>query len=351
MKRFLAVCIAAVLALSMCSCSERAGYAKTEFFAMNTYVSILADGANDELLRDIKENVLSLEKRYSRTYENSELSSLRSGVRLQSDTRELLSELLNLSENTQGAFDFTFGALSELWDITGENPHVPSRDRIEETLSHCGYQKVRIDEDGIFYCDDEEMKLDLGAAVKGYAGQRQIETLRREGIENAAVNLGGNVSVIGSSAENKKKGVSGWSIGINNPFDTSELLGTVLLSDGTISVSGSYERYFEEDGMRYHHILDSATGYPADSGLISVAVAARDGLYADALSTALFVLGVDGGLALYAEKLYDFEAIFCSEDGTVTVTPGLETDFLPNEKAKNGDGKVLDFVFLSEQSE
>lgn len=316
---------------------------------MNTYAVIAADGADQALLADIKENVLALEKRYSRTYADSELSSLTSGMRLPSDTAELLLTLSEISENTNGAFDFTLGQLSALWNVTGEGAHVPTDEAVTEALSHCGYSKVRLDEEGIYYCDDPALKLDLGAAVKGYAGQRQADTLRREGIRNAAVNLGGNVTVIGSSPENRKKGINGWNVGINNPFDTNDLLGTLLLSDATVSVSGSYERYFEENGVRYHHILDSVTGYPAESGLISVAVIAKDGLYADALSTALFVLGYEGGMAFYEEGRYDFEAIFCTEDGEVKITSGLKDLFIPNEKAEKKSGESLSFRFIQEK--
>lgn len=347
MKRCLALFTAVSVLLSLTSCRKNEQYASIDFFTMNTYASVMADGADEALLRAVKENVLSLEKRYSRTYAESEINRLSSGVRLQNDTADLLKTLLTISEDTQGAFDFTLGTLCELWDINGENPHVPSEDAIREALSHCGFQKVRVDEDNFYYCDDPNTVLDLGAAVKGYAGQRQLDMLKQEGIENAVVNLGGNVSVIGSSAKNKEKGVDGWNIGINNPFRTSELLGTLFLSDATVSVSGSYERYFEENGVRYHHILDSATGYPADSGLISVAVVCDDGLYADALSTALFVLGYDGGMALYEQHSYDFEAVFCLTDGTVYVTEGLGGLFVPNETATRQDGEMLRFEFLS----
>lgn len=341
MKRILCGALA-LLCIGLAGCRQQNSFSKSDFFAMNTYVQVMADGADAQLLSDIRENILLLEKTYSATFEDSDVSRLTSGVRPQKEVYKLLERVWDISNNTNGAFDFTMGALTQLWAVNSDHPHVPSQEELEEVLSHCGYQQVRLSED-VYYCDDDLLKLDLGAAVKGYAGQRQIDCLRAEGVQNAAVNIGGNVSVIGSSEANKKKGISGWNVAVNNPFEPSDILGTLLLRDSTVSVSGSYERYFEKDGRRYHHIFDSITGYPADSGLVSVAVIASDGLLADALSTALFVLGFEDGMELYRSGIYDFEAVFCTEEGTVYYTDGLSDSFTPNREALNSKGNPLSF--------
>lgn len=342
MKRFVCCVIVFAVTLFACSCQKESDDNVIDFFAMNTFVSIAADGADDALMKKIKKNVLEIEKKFSATYEKSEIASVRSGEPLGDDVYDVLERLYYISQKTDGAFDFTLGSIIRLWNVNGENPRVPSEHEIESALTHCGYGKVKLS-DGIYYCEDLSLCLDLGAAIKGYAGQKQTEELKRNGVENAAVNIGGNVSVIGSSKTNRKNGIEGWTVGINNPFDTSELLGSLTVCDSTVSVSGSYERYFECDGTRYHHIFDPKSGAPASSGLVSTAVICNDGMYADALSTALFVMGVEKGMSFYESSEIEFEALFCTEDGTVYMTDGMKELFSPNQNALNQSGEIIVF--------
>lgn len=349
MKRIFACLLLVPLCLFSAGCETKNAYLTTEFFAMNTFVSLSVDGGDTAFAEDLKADILSIEKTFSATYENSETTTLSDGTYVSDRMQEVLAFSLKTAADTDGTFDPTLGSLIRLWNVNGVDPRVPSDEQVTQALSECGYRKISLSREGVYRCDDPNVKLDFGAIVKGYAGQKQIERLKENGIENAAVNIGGNVSVIGSSEQNRKKGTVGWTVGINNPFDTSTLLGTLTTTDTTVSVSGSYERYFEENGLRYHHIFDSKTGYPARSGLVSVAVVARDGMTADALSTALFVLGVEDGIKLYESEKFEFEALFCTENGEVYATDGMRALFVPDESAENADGGKIVFCFENDE--
>ena len=333
----------AALTLVFCSsCTKKIEYKSTDFFAMNTYATITAN-CSDDILSRAKSLVFDIENQLSATIAESDINNLEDPKsETYGDTIFLLSLAKEISLATDGAFDFTLGALVRLWNVTGEAPTVPEDDDIIEALSHCGFEKTDISS-GTFSCTDKDLSVDLGGIAKGYAGQKVAEFLKENGVCDGSVYLGGNVTVIGSSPSNRKKGVLGWNVAINNPFDTADILGVVTLCDKTVSVSGAYERFFELDGEIYHHILDSKTGYPARSDLASVAVIAQNGALADGLSTAFFVMGLEKSIEFYKSSSFDFEAIFCTNDGKVFVTENLRDSFSPNFDAKTSDNLSILF--------
>ena len=209
----------------------------------------------------------------------------------------LLSEVEELYLRTGGAFNPYLGEVSRLWGFYDKNYRVPSP---EER-----------------YLAIQEGMLDMGAALKGYAGDRAVEILEAMDVDRAILNLGGNIQTFG----NKPKGEP-WQIGIADPIRGGTL--GVVTVEGTMSIvtSGSYQRYFDLDGVRYHHIMDGATGAPADSGLVSVTVISRSGLTADALSTALFCMTPAEGLAL-VESLPDTEVLWVMSDGSRQQSSGF----------------------------
>lgn len=312
------------------SCLSPVTTVTDNIFAMDTYIYVQARGADSDVLDRVREAIYEEERTFSRTSALGEIYRLNeseNGCAVTSGCAELLSTALEVSDATGGAFSPCMGALTDLWDIKAEHPRVPDEERIKQALAVCRTDWLTLD-GNVVKKDDPALRVDLGGIAKGHAAQRVIGVLRENGVTDALVSFGGSIACIGNSESG-----DGWNIGIKNPFDTDELIGTVRFSDAYLAVSGTYERYFEQDGVRYHHIFDPATGCPADSDLESVAVLSKDGVVADALSTALFVLGKDESLALYEKRVYDFEAILIGKDGSITLTKGLSSSFVPNEKA------------------
>ena len=231
------------------------------------------------------------------------------------------------------AFDPTLAPMLDAWGFTKDERRVPSADELKELLSHTGCGKVALEKtaDGWTVTLLDGAQLDLGGIAKGYAADLLRAQLEKEGVTSATLDLGGDVFVMG-----RKTDGSDWRIAVKDPADTESYLGIVSAADKFIVTSGVYERYFEENGVRYHHILDPKTGCPAESGLVSVTVLCENGAWADALSTACFVLGPDGALALrddLADQGTDFELILVTDDGRVLYTDGLADAFTPNDES------------------
>ncbi|MCR4618025.1 MAG: FAD:protein FMN transferase, partial [Lachnospiraceae bacterium] len=228
-----------------------------------------------------------------------------------------ISKCLEISKATDGAFDITLGAVIDLWDIEGAIKEsaefkVPTDKEIKDALDKCGYEKVKIQDHRIYI--PEGMILDLGAVGKGIFLDEVMS--EKEKISRGTLTAGGSVYCIGQKLTGEA-----WVIGIKNPFDTSgSMINTSVSPDSVVSTSGDYERYIESDGIRYHHIIDKSTGYPADSGLSSVTVImpAGNGLLSDALSTAVFILGADRAQEL-ADK-YGAQIIMITSSGDIIKT-------------------------------
>ena len=164
--------------------------------------------------------------------------------------------------------------------------------------------------------------IDFGGIAKGYTSSRIMDIYKDNGITSGLVNLGGNVQALGTKTDGTK-----WKIAVQSPDDTEDYLGILSVQDKAVITSGGYERYFEQDGVTYHHIIDPKTGYPAESGLVSVTIVSDDGTLADGLSTSLFIMGEEKAADFWREHKDDFDAILMSDDGTLYVTEGLENDF------------------------
>ena len=295
MKRLMGAILALLL---LCGC---AGERKAEetVFAMDTVMDLRIWGADAEhSVEEIAALLTELDHTWSATEADGIPAKLNLGDAVLTEAEQaVLHRVETLSARTGGAFDPRLYALTWLWGFPTGEYHVPSEGEIRLAMT--------------------ESQWDLGAVVKGYAGQAAVEMLEDMDVNRAILNLGGNVQTYG----NKPDGTP-WQIAIQDPDDSGAYLGVVSVT-GTVSVvtSGDYQRYFEQDGVRYHHILDPETGRPAASGLRSVTVICRDGMTADALSTALFVMGLEAGAELWRNS-DDFEAVFVRADGAVFATEG-----------------------------
>ena len=342
MKRQLAALLLTIFALSLTACGETAAESETRtVYAMDTVMNLTVYGENAAAALESAEKELHTldEAVLSRTAEGSELYALNAsnGETVECGADDILPALIEtalaISEATDGAFDPTLAPVLDAWGFTKDLRRVPSADELAALLAHTGRDKVALEEtaDGYSVALSDGAQLDLGGIAKGSAADLLRAQLEKEGVTSATLDLGGDVFVMG-----KKSDGSDWRIAVKDPGDTESYLGIVSASDAFIVTSGVYERYFEENGVRYHHILDPKTGSPAESGLVSVTVMCKNGAWADALSTACFVLGADGALALrddLAAQGTNFELIFVTDDGRVLYTGGLAAAFTPNEES------------------
>lgn len=226
-----------------------------------------------------------------------------------------------ISALSGGAFDLSIGSVSRLWNFDDENGSLPNEKEISDALKSVDYNKISVSDEIVTV--DGGMKLDLGAVGKGLACDFIKNSLLGAGVKGAVVSVGGSICAFGS----RNKAGDSWRIAIKHPREEGQFLGVINLKEGFVSTSGDYEKYFEKDGKRYHHILDARTGYPAESGLQSVTVVCANGMISDALSTACFILGVEESQTLL-EK-YDASAVFVDAGGKITISG--EIDF---EEAK-----------------
>jgi len=292
---------------------------------LNTVVKITVYDKQDEaLIADCFTLCEQYEQIFSRTSEESELYKLnKSGSAEVSDDLLCVIKLaLSYCEKSKGAFDITVGVLSDMYAFGTESAAVPTTQEIDLQLSHIGYDNIEISGNTITL-KDSQAKIDLGAIAKGYIADRLADFLKENGVTSAIIDLGGNVLCIGS-----KPGGSDYLVGIQYPFeDKSHIITTVSVSDMSVVTSGIYERYFEQDGVLYHHILNPKTGYPFDSSLLSVTIFAESSAVADGLSTVCFALGKDAGMQLIddTEGVY---AIFVTDDFKVHYSKDFENSFL-----------------------
>ena len=235
------------------------------------------------------------------------------------DLAALLSEGLDITRESDGAFDIAIAPLTSLWDFTAEDPEVPDDAAIQKALPLCSSDGVTIDGEDITLPSDD-IQFDVGAIAKGYIADRLKDFLIKKGVKSAIINLGGNVLCIGSKPDGTP-----FKIGIQKPFaDRNETEAVMDITGKSVVSSGIYERCFKQDGKLYHHILNPQTGYPYDNGLISVTIISDQSVDGDVLSTTCFALGLEDGLK-FAEKK-GVQAVFITEDYELHYTDGFRDE-------------------------
>ena len=323
LKRLLPIClIVLVLAgLIYLRQPQTDGQVSRTALIMGTVVDIRAYGEDNKQLEQAVtaafEEMSRVEQLFSSHIAESEISRLSAATEslsLSPEVIRLLQMGQQIGADTSGAFNMSLGALKDLWQIEGEEPHIPSEQELSAVLKKTGSGALTIVDDKVIK-SKADLKIDLGGIAKGYAVDRAVSVLRQAGVTSATVNAGGDIALLGD-----KQGRP-WRIGIQHPRQTNDLLVTLQLKDQAVVTSGDYERFFERDGIRYHHIFDPVSGKPARQ-CQSVTVVAADAASADALATAAFVLGPDAGLKLL-EGLSNVEGLLVSADGKLMKTSGL----------------------------
>jgi thiamine biosynthesis lipoprotein len=301
-------------------------------FMMNTMVTIKIIGEReDKALAAMEEaffRIREVEEALSAYLDRSDIALVNEAagkeyVPVSHHTLKVLGESIGYAQLTEGAFDPSIGPLISLWGFDTGEAKVPDDKGISRTLPHVDYRKVRMDKaNNRVMLAEPGMRLDLGGAAKGYAVDVAAQILIERDIGAALIDAGmSSIRVIGS----KPSGQS-WAIGVGHPRQTEKYLGVIpLLGGQALGTSGDYQQYFVRDGKRYSHIIDPRTGLQPE-GLASVTILAPNGLEADILSTAVFVLGPIEGMAL-VEELDGVEAVMVTEEGKVLVSPGLQGRF------------------------
>lgn len=305
---------------------EKTDYMMGTVVTLKVYVEDVDKG--ERAIEKAFERIEQIENLMSLNVENSEINRINGlagerAVKVSQDTFDVIRKGLYYGKLSRGLFDISVGPLVKLWGIGTEHPRIPSETELENAINRISYRDIEVNEDTKeIRLAKPGMVIDLGGIAKGYAADEVKEIFLSEGIKHAIINLGGNVLTVGEKYDGND-----WNIGIQDPYaPTGSSMGLVRIKDRTVVTSGDYERYFEKNGKRYHHILNPKTGYPEDNNLKGVTIIADYSFDADALSTTVFLLGKDKGMEL-VEKLDGVEAIMITEEREVLVSSGIGDKF------------------------
>lgn len=314
-------CIAVII--TQVSCVSKETVSKTDFY-LNTTCTIEIQGMSkseaEQIIDLAFKECARYEKLFSRTLDGSDIYSINNSkgqpIEVSPETIEVIDAGINQSKETYGTFDITMGKLTALWDFSSNNPKVPSQEDITSALSTVGYEKIKIEKNTV-YLTDPNTWLDLGAVAKGYIADKLVVFLKEHGVNSGIINLGGNIATIGT-----KDNGSPWRIGIETPYSNkNEILGALDLKNQTVVTSGIYERYFEENNVKYHHVLSSKDGYPISTDIVSVSILSSTGnsIMCDLYSTTCLLLGKEKSIEFMADK-ENFEYCIVDTDGNVIVS-------------------------------
>ena len=314
-----------IVIVAVCFGRDENKSATKNIFAMDTYMEITAYGRNCEkaveaAIQEI-ERLDALLSTGSETSEVTRINQNKEGT-LSEDSVYLLQRSLEIYESTKGAFDITIYPVMEAWGFAGEEFRVPSKEELNDLIESVDSSRLSYNQETNQLTMPENVKIDFGGIAKGYTSARVAQIMEEYGVKSAKLNLGGNVQTIGSKTDG-----SAWRIAIKSPDESLPYLGVISVMDKAVITSGGYERYFEENGEIYHHIID-----PAENGLVSVTIVCEDGTLADGLSTALYVLGKEEAIAYWRAHSNEFEAVLYDNTGMLYVTEGLKNSFTSDLK-------------------
>lgn len=295
---------------------------------MGTYIFVRAYGEHAQAgVEAAFARAEELEQVFSNTIEDSEVNQINeeakaapgTAVAISADVRNVLQGALKYGEKSGGLLDCTIGDLIDLWGIGTDHAAIPEDSQIEALLRSDGWQDVRLDaENSTLTFANDAVTLNFGAVAKGYISDEMKTAMEDAGVTSGLMSLGGNVMTLGEKPDG-----SSWTVAITDPFSPEDILASVVVTDISVITSGNYEKYFEEDGKRYHHILDPTTGAPSESDVVSTTILTEKGLDGDALSTSTFLMGADAGMELI-NSLDGVEAVFVKSDGTIVQSDGMD---------------------------
>ena len=326
--KLISISLCLVIALSLCSCSCNMNSSEPitkNGFALDTVITITLYGNDDKKYID---DCFNIAKKYddilSNTKENSDIYKINHAnnefVEVNSDTIELIQQGKYYGDLSNGVFDVSIGKLTGLWDI--KNRTVPPTQEEVNNAMGFNYKNIEIDGNKVRLKTDKE-QLDLGGIAKGFIADKIKDYLNANGVTKGVINLGGNVLCL-----DKKDGKTNYNIGIQKPFDESGTpLCALSVSNTSIVTSGDYQRYFEYEGKKYHHIIDVNTGFPVDNELDSVTIISSSSTAGDALSTIAFAYGLEKGMN-FIESIPNTDAIFVTKDGNIHKTSGVDNNML-----------------------
>lgn len=312
------ILLSAIISISFLFISCGKKNSSTSLNAMDTFMTIQAYGKKSDIaLEKTKKLIYQIEQNISTTNPTSDVYRLNHGenISVSNDTLILAKYSLDFAKQTNGVFNPALYPITSAWGFTTEDYKVPSNEQIKELLTLTDYSKIQIDNNSIKL--KTGMALDFGAVGKGYTGDQAIKLLRENGINSALLDLGGNIQVLGTKADGTK-----WNVGIKSPW-TGKAAASIKIADKAVITSGGYERFFTaDDGHEYIHIFDGKTGMPVNNGITGVTIITESGLYADALSTAMFAMGLTDATT-YWKQHPDFEMIIFTENHDLYYTEGL----------------------------
>jgi thiamine biosynthesis lipoprotein len=331
---FVRTIVASLLVFVALSCSQEVErHSETELLLGTVLTVTLYGSDTDEIFDQIFDRVAEIERKMSTSeddYQTTELLKVNRAageapIEVSPDTFYVVEQALDYSRISNGRFDLSVAPLVRLWGIGTDSARVPEEGEIEEALEAVDFRRVQLlPEQEAIYLPESGMGVDVGAIAKGYAADEAARIIRESGKESALLDFGGNILTLGTKPDG-----SLWRIGIQLPESQARrgvFIGIAEVEDLSVVTSGTYERFFIEDDVRYHHILDTETGYPVRNRLESVTIITEDSIRADALSTSIFAMGLEAGL-LFAEQLSDVEALFVTDTREIHMTTGMDEYF------------------------
>ncbi|MGL5417260.1 MAG: FAD:protein FMN transferase [Clostridium sp.] len=318
-----------VIFIGMLGCGKKEEEIKsrTELF-MGTAISVKIYDGKEEVLEKAFDKVKEIENKVSINKNGTEVDKINENagikkVSVSDDTFEIIEKGLKYSEMSNGKYDISIGPIVKLWSIGLPEAKIPTQEEINKTLEYVDYRDIELNkETKEVFLKKKGMILDLGSIAKGYAADQIAEILKEQKIEKAIIDLGGNIYAMGTKEADKP-----WKIGIQNPFsERGDVVGSVYVENKSVVTTGIYERFIEEEGKKYHHILDPKKGYPYESNIAGVSIISDKSIDGDALSTLIFTLGIDEGLK-FINELDGVESVFVDNNKNIYLSNGLENNF------------------------